>query len=68
MLNIVTEPRANKKMLEIINEQYLDHENDEEVYVTNDNKLVSWGWKRKANYYTPLVFFVNGRTFRLKYL
>lgn len=38
---------TNKKLLEIINLHYMDHEIDEEIYVTKDNKLVSWGSLRK---------------------
>jgi len=47
ILKLVTDLPSKKQILVIINEQYIDHDYNEETYVTKDNKLVSMGWVRK---------------------
>ena len=47
ILKFSSDHQTNKQLLEIINEQYIDHQKDENIYVTKDEQLVSMGWIRK---------------------
>lgn len=47
LLKLGIDPLRNNQVLEIVNEQYIDHEYNEKTYITKDNKLVSMAWVRK---------------------